>query len=165
LPRQKGGAFVAEVSPVPSTIVREVDEKIAKRWAAFLDAFAGVAPAAMEAPGVAGSWSLKQVLGHVAYWDAWEAIDLRKKVAGNAVEQVDWQAENDLHVPSVASRALEDVIDGLHRDHDAIVSQLRALDPNDPRTPELAANVLSSTTSHYDEHAAEIRARRCRTGH
>jgi hypothetical protein len=164
MPRSIGGDVVVEPVPAPS-IVREVDEKVASSWAAFLDAFAGVAPAAMEAPGVSGSWSLKQVLGHLAYWDAWEASDLREKVAGNTVEQVDWQAENDLHVPSIATQALEAVLDGLHRDHDAIVSQLRALDPFDQRTPELATHVLSSTTSHYDEHAAAIRAWRERTGH
>jgi hypothetical protein len=160
----QGGEFVASAMPAPS-IVQEIDEKIPRSWAAFFDAFAGVAPVAMEAAGVSGSWSLKQVLGHVAYWDAWEAIDLRAKMAGNAVEQADWQAENDLRVPGIATLTLEAVLDGLHRDHDAIVSQVRALDPTDPRIPELAANVRSSTTSHYDEHAAEIRAWRQRTGH
>ncbi len=154
---------MAEIVQAPS-IVREVDEQIARSWASFLDSFAGVPAAAMEASGVTGVWSLKQLLGHVAFWDAWEANDLRDKVAGKAVGEVDWQAENDRHGPVIASQALDDVIEGIHRDHQAIVTQLRALDPVDFRTPDFANNVLSSTTSHYDEHAAEIRAWRERTG-
>ena len=154
---------MADVVQAPS-IVGEVDEQIARSWASFLDSFAGVPAAAMEEPGVTGVWSLKQILGHVAFWDAWEAIDLRDKVAGAVVGEVDWQAENDRHGPIIANQAFDEVIEGLHRDHQAVMSQLRLLDPDDSRTPDFANNVLSSTTSHYDEHAAEIRAWRQRTG-
>ena len=147
-----------------SSIVGEVDEQIARSWASFLDSFVGVPAAAMEEPGVTGVWSLKQLLGHVAFWDAWEAIDLRDKAAGNTTGEVDWQAENDRHGPIIANQALDEVIEGLHRGHQAVVSQLRALDPDDSRTTDLANTVLSSTTTHYDEHAAEIRAWRDRTG-
>ena len=105
----------------------------------------------MEATGVTGIWSLKQLIGHVAFWDRWEAVDLSDKVAGKSGAEVDWQAENDQHGPEIATQPLDEVIDGLHRDHDAIVTQLRELDPNDIRTSDLANNVLSSTTSHYDE--------------
>lgn len=154
---------MAEVVRAPS-IVREVDEKIALSWASFLDAFAGIPPAAMEEPGVTGVWSLKQLIGHVAFWDAWEAVDLRDKAAGRPVAEMDWQAENDRHGPKIATQPLDDVIAGLHHDHNAIVAQLRSLDPNNVQTAALAQNVLSSTTSHYDEHAAEIRAWRERTG-
>ena len=152
-----------EVIQAPS-IVREVDEKIALSWASFLDAFAGAPPAAMEYPGVTGVWSLKQLIGHVAFWDAWKAVDLSDKAAGKSVAEVDWQAENDRHGSKIATQPLDEVIAGLHRDHDAIVAQLWALDPVDFQTATLANNVRASTTSHYDEHAAEIRAWRERTG-
>ena len=154
---------MADVVQAPS-IVGEVDEKIALSWASFLDAIAGVPPVAMEEPGVTGVWSLKQLIGHVAFWDAWEAVDLSDKAAGKSVAEVDWQAENDRHGPKIATQPLDKVIAGLHRDHEAMVTQLRALGPHDLQTPALATNVLSSTTSHYDEHAAEIRAWRERTG-
>ena len=154
---------MAEIVQAPS-VVRAVVEKIALSWASFLDSFSGVPIPAMEHPGVTGVWSLKQVVGHVAFWDAWEAVDLSNKVEGKSITEVDWQAENDRHGPKIATQPLEEVIDGLHRDREAIVTQLRSLDPSDLRTQDLADTVLASTTSHYDQHAAEIRTWRERTG-
>jgi Mycothiol maleylpyruvate isomerase N-terminal domain len=148
---------MAEMVLTPS-IVREVGEKLALSRASFLDSFAGVPASAMEGSGVTGTWSLKQHIGQVAFWDRWEAADLSDRVAGKSSAAVGWQVENDRHVPESATRPLDSVIDGLHRDHDAFVTQLRELDPNDIRTADLAKYVRSSTTSHYVEHGAEIRA-------
>ncbi len=141
---------MAEMVLAPS-IVREVGEKLALSRASFLDSFAGVPASAMEESGVTGMWSLKQHIGQVAFWDRWEAVDLSDRVAGKSSAAVDWQVENDRHGPEIATQPLDAVIDGLHRDHDAIVTQLREVDANDILTADLANNVLSSTTSHYDE--------------
>ncbi len=139
-------------------MIREVESAIETQWFAFLASFDGVDPSALEEPAVIGEWSVKQVIGHVAFCDGLEAVDGRGRAEGVVPVDHDWRAENDLHGPRIAAMPLDDVLADLHARHDAVLLELRALSPDDPRAPELVAAFRANTIDHYDEHAAEIRA-------
>jgi len=143
--------------------IHQIDAAIETHWSAILASFDGVDPSALEEPGVIGEWSVKQVIGHVAFCDGLEAVDARARAAGIVPGDHDWQAENDLHGPRIATQPLDDVVADLHARHTAVLLALRSLSAEDPRAPELAAAFRANTIDHYDEHAAEIRAWRERT--
>ncbi len=47
----------------------KVVDKLEKRWHAFQSSFAGLSNESMVMRGVAGGWSVKDLLGHVATWE------------------------------------------------------------------------------------------------
>lgn len=144
--------------------IHQVDSAIETQWLAFLASFDGLDPSAMEESAVTGEWSVKQVIGHVAFCDGLEAVDARGRAAGIVPGDVDWQAENDLHGPRIAALPLDDVVADLHARHAEVLLELRSLATDDARAPGLAAAFRANTIDHYDEHAADIRAWRERTG-
>ncbi len=148
----------------PCETIDRIAVEIASHWQAFLDSFSGLDAAAMDEPGVTGAWSAKQVVGHVAFWDAWEAADAHSRAAGNPAGEVDWQAENDIHAPKIAVQPLSVVLAGVHRDHAAVVAEFNAIAADNPRAAELAEQIRANSIDHYDEHAAEIRAWRENSG-
>ncbi len=98
-------------------------------------------------PGVCGIWSAKIVVGHVSFWNAFEAVRLRKE---GELGSVDWQSLNDANAVETAGRALEEVAAELNTNHQlvmAAVTETPALKPKDVR--ELVFD-------HYVEHTAEI---------
>ena len=44
-------------------------KRVEASWAKLMDALTGLPEERMDEPGVAGDWSVKDVLGHVAYWE------------------------------------------------------------------------------------------------
>ncbi len=43
--------------------------RLDKAWAALGESYAGLTEAEMTTPGVAGDWSVKDMLAHVATWE------------------------------------------------------------------------------------------------
>jgi len=54
-----------------------------KRWQELLDSFAGLDPQQMLIPGVVGTWTVKDVLGHVTSWEQETLSTLPEILAGN----------------------------------------------------------------------------------
>ncbi|RIK40539.1 MAG: hypothetical protein DCC58_13705 [Chloroflexi bacterium] len=61
-------------------------ERIDASWQTLLAALHGVPDAACEQPNAVGAWSIKDVLGHVAFWKGAIAQRAERAVAGGALD-------------------------------------------------------------------------------
>lgn len=132
----------------PQAILSKIDE----RWNELQAAMSGIDPAQASQPGVTGDWSLKDLFGHIAFWDDQATIEAKRRAAGEPPREVDWQALND--EDAAANRALgyDELFQRMQDNHNrliAVISELPEVDPD---------AVKDDTWEHYDEHIAEIRA-------
>jgi len=136
-------------------------ERVEASWAELMDAIEGIAEERMTERGVAGDWSVKDVLAHVAYWEGGAIGDVERALTGEPEP-----SDHDLDVEAVnhgvhAERAdwtVEQTLDELHGTHKRFMAALRQHPNIDPDAIE------GDTFEHYDEHAADIRVWRERAG-
>jgi len=133
-------------------------EDYAHAWQGLLDSFAGVPNERLAEPGVAGDWSAKDVLTHVAYWDNEDVAAIERTLKGVPdPEGVDYEAVNVRVAIERRDWTVARVRDDLLDTHARVVSALRA-------APDFSPETVRESLKHYDDHAAEIRAWRERVG-
>ena len=148
----------------PGDAVRAVLERIDERWRGLQAAIDGIPDERMVEPGVSGDWSVKDLLGHVAVWDRYVVAAVRRFLAGAATGEVDWQRMNEREAAARADRSVAEQREEMERAHAAMVAFVGALGPAEFRTKNVRPRIRVDTYEHYDEHAADIRAWRERTG-
>jgi hypothetical protein len=133
--------------PLTFEAVAAAFDKAWTRFAAAVDRF----PAArVEEAGPDGSWSVKQIAGHVAYWDGFEADNLPRR---HEMPEVDWEAMNDANIADLAGRGYAAVLTELDANHRRLANAMRQPHQLEPD------HLRELTCDHYDEHAAELEAR------
>ncbi|HYF65558.1 MAG TPA: maleylpyruvate isomerase N-terminal domain-containing protein [Herpetosiphonaceae bacterium] len=97
------------------------------RWSAQINA---IDPAIMDQPGVNGTWSVKDVVGHLTGWNRWLVARLGAACQGEPKPLPPWPAEltdeNDINAWIYAAyrdRPAREVLDETH----AVHQQLRGL--------------------------------------
>jgi uncharacterized protein (TIGR03083 family) len=136
----------------------EIIARVEQSWTALNAALDGIPPDRLAEPGVCGDWSVKDLLGHVAFWDRHAVETFRRRAAGEEPEGIDWRAANDRDAAAKANRDFASQQTEFDDAHAEIVDTLRS-------TPNLDPDQIKvDTWDHYDEHAAEIRAWRQREG-
>ena len=143
-----------------ATALRRIDDS----WRGLIAALDGIPDERLAEPGVAGEWSIKDVMGHVAFWDEQAVIAARRHLAGEPPRQVDWQAVNKREAAARAGRSAAEQRAEMERAHEAVVTLLRTTPPTDPNAVGLCGCLEGDTYQHYDKHAADIRAWRERVG-
>jgi uncharacterized protein (TIGR03083 family) len=120
----------------------------------------------IEQPGVVEEWSVKDLLGHMAFWAQKGASDLRLLAAGRQNEiQTPGDALDVWNAREAASRKEKPPAEARAEWEASFEDALRALD----ETPSALLDVevkgwpqltrfLEDTTRHYNEHAGHIRA-------
>ena len=148
--------IIAECSGMSNAITQ-----VEASWATLMDAIEGLPEERMSEPGVAGDWSVKDVLGHVAYWEG-RAIGTVER-ALNGEPEPDDSGEgvdtiNDDVYEERANWTVARALDELHGTHERFMAALR-------QHPDIDPGIIEGDTfEHYDEHAADIRAWRDRVG-
>ena len=149
-----------------------VRERMNQEWAALGAALAGLSDAQMLEPGVVGAWSMKDVLGHVAFWAQEGAKNTELVKAGRQreiarpgdPETTDrWNArEQQLR----ARRPLAELRREMDESHQRALAALAdlpeeklSLDLDDGTFLELYA---VDTYDHYREHIEQVQAWRKR---
>jgi hypothetical protein len=151
----------------PAEIARTVEatlDRIERSWHGLLDALDGIPVDRLAEPGAVGDWSVKEVIGHIAFWDEQAVVAAHREMAGEPALQVDWQAMNEREAAANRSRTAVEQRAKLDRAHAEVVALLRAAPRLDPRSIGLCGCLQEDTYEHYDEHAADIRAWRQRVG-
>jgi uncharacterized damage-inducible protein DinB len=153
------------------------DELIAKLEAARGEVeatLAGLDAAQLQAPGVVGDWSVKDLLAHITAWEVDLLTNLGKARRGVKVPRIKWtdaaiEAQNQKWHAEMKERPLERVradFDGARRQ---LLRQLGTLSEGDlASTPAwlgqpLAGYVESYALDHELEHLQQMRAWRERT--
>jgi uncharacterized protein (TIGR03083 family) len=114
-------------------------------WTNLTDAIPGIPADRFAEPGVCGDWTVKDLLGHVAFWDRVGADHAARELAGEPKPD----GESDWPVDQILTE--------LETAHRAFLDAYRAL-------PNLRPAHVQEDWEHYDEHAAEIRSWRKREG-
>jgi hypothetical protein len=142
--------------------VRALLARIETSWSALMDTLEGIPDDRWEEPGAVGEWSLKDVLGHIAFWDEVALLDAERALAGLPDDHDDFQAMNDADYLRRRDRSLPDQRSAMHQAHAALVDYLD--DIEGLKATALDAAIKGDTYEHYDEHVVDIRAWRQRIG-
>ena len=105
-------------------------------WEAFL---AQIGEAHMEQSGVAGDWSMKDMVAHLTGWNRWLVLRLQAAQRGEANPPPPWpthvQTEEDINAwiyESNRERSLREVLDEMEEVHQQLLAFIEGL-PDDVR--------------------------------
>jgi hypothetical protein len=144
------------------TDVRGLIERVDAAWRAFMEALDGIPDERMLEAGAAGDWSLKDLFGHIAFWDEQAIVDLDRALAGQPEREVDWQAMNYADYTLRRDRALPEQRSDMHQAHALLLERLEGVAGLDAASIDEA--IKGDTTEHYEDHIRDIRAWRERIG-
>jgi hypothetical protein len=128
-------------------VLRDMD----KAWRAFMQSIRGIPESLMSEPGVAGDWSVKDILAHVAAWDREAMRAVMQILRGDEPQwpihdqkfnDVNYAADKNLTVVEARNRALSA--------HKALVELL------DGKAEVRAQWLRGATYDHYPEHTEDI---------
>ena len=141
-----------------------------QKWEAFLDQI-GEAP--MDQPGVAGDWSMKDIVAHLTGWNRWLVVRLQAAQRGEPEPLPPWpanvQTEDEINAwiyESNRGRSLREVLVEMHQVHQQLLTVIESL-PDDVRIePEWRLVWLGDQRfpvgeffDHFhDDHEPDIRA-------
>lgn len=102
-----------------------------QRWEEFL---AEINPTQMELAGVAGDWSIKDVVAHLTGWDVWVLARLQAAVRGEPQPAPPWSAQlqtddeiNAWIYESNRAKSVQQVLDESHQVSQQILALVKAL--------------------------------------
>ena len=105
-------------------------------WEAFLDQ---IGEARMEKPGVAGDWTMKDIVAHLTGWNRWLVLRLQAAQRGEPEPPPPWsahaQTEDEINAwiyESNRERSLREVLDEMQEVHQLLLAFIEDL-PDDVR--------------------------------
>ncbi|MEN6555816.1 MAG: maleylpyruvate isomerase N-terminal domain-containing protein [Anaerolineaceae bacterium] len=141
-----------------------------QRWQEFLDSIVGLSPEQMKLPGVCGTWSVKDIIGHVTSWEQETLSTLPAILAGGSAPVYSQlygsiDALNAYMVLGKNRQDLDEVLENLHKVHAKLLKFLEEVDPAQfsEETPFLV-RLSMDTSEHYPEHSAAVLSWRAMQG-
>jgi hypothetical protein len=142
----------------------DILERMDAGWQNLLDAVDGIPDERLTEPGASGDWSVKDVLGHVAYWQGRVPFIVERVTSANPAASAggsgswDFEQINQEQHAKRAGSSLADIREEFFATHESALASLREHPDIDP------ASVAGNMWDHYDEHAESIRDWRQRAG-
>ncbi|HEX8231125.1 MAG TPA: DinB family protein [Chloroflexia bacterium] len=135
----------------------------------LINSYAGLTDEEMLEPGVAGDWSIRDILAHVAAWDRAQTEAYRMMLRGERPALLDLDEEaneafNHEHHERLKDLDLQEVITELFAAREEMVEALCEVDnnalfapaPGDEHAELSIAACISVSTNHDEEHAEMI---------
>ncbi len=145
-------------------IVADTLAKIETSWNGLMEALDGIPDDRLSEPGAIGTWSIKDVMGHIAYWDDQAVINAARFSGGAPADaEVDVEAANAREAAAAADRSVDEQRTAMQRAHESVVATLETAPPGGNRVG-LCGCLEEDTFEHYDEHADDIRLWRQQIG-
>lgn len=146
-------------------------EQLSSTRAELLGAIGGLDDAALERKGLIGGWSAKNMLAHIAAWEAWVILALPARLANGvtppdlAARLVDEDAANAEEVAEREELTPDEQLMELERNRAELLAYLRGLDQPtlERRSPwqgwggTIPEYLLDALRDHEAEHAAALR--------
>jgi hypothetical protein len=132
--------------------------RIESGWQAFQQALEGLPDELLTQPGVAGDWSVKDLLAHLAFWHESMVEIATVRARGGDIPGPDVEALNQREGEARANWPLQQARDEAQRTHLLVLETALAIPDIDPELLE------GDTWGHYEEHTADVRAWRERLG-
>lgn len=136
------------------------DEFIAnidRSWDAWTSALDGIPAERASEPGVCGYYSVKDLVGHIAFWDTQDLARAHRIAQGETVPPNDWETMNDQDYEAHKDDTLEAQTARMIDAHARLLSDLRTFE-------SLDGLKLEETWPHYDGHQEDILAWRAAQG-
>ena len=137
-------------------------ERIDEAWRQLFAALDDIPEDRMSDPGVIGEWSLKDLFGHLAFWDENAVREIERALAGLPRQDNEWQEMNEADHAARRDRALPEQRSAMHQAHAALVERLESVAGIE--AAPIDAAIRPDTYEHYQDHVADIRAWRQREG-
>lgn len=132
-----------------------------KEWQQLVGTVSSLTEELAEKPGLVGDWSVKDLMGHISFWENVAADRLEKILTGKRIQFID-----DEDVPRINKEEVErmrsEPLSSIQRNLQLVHTELvRAID----RFPEekfrsndqnLTEWIAESTYQHYAEHRAKL---------
>jgi hypothetical protein len=142
--------------------VQRLLNRLETAWVAFEQSYAGLSDAYLAEPGVAGDWSVKDVLAHVTTWEEEALTHLPLIIAGGRPPRYAASGGIDAFNARMTERKRALSLSEIRRQHDD--THRRLIDfvrraPADQFAGETRARrrLRLDTYGHYPKHAAAIR--------
>ena len=135
-------------------LVGEIEERIDASWRRLWDTIGVAGPRDLERPGPDGGWSVKDVLGHLAYWDE-HCLNRMRGAPPQEFRDID-----GLNAEQVEARrhlSLDQIRADLERVHSSLMQELHNLTPLQLQEGSAPGGWIAvDTWEHYDEHRPQI---------
>jgi hypothetical protein len=148
---------------------RQLLKKLDKAWLEIKESYAGLSDSQLAEPGVAGNWSVKDILAHVTTWEEEALKYLPLIVKGGrpprySVKYGGIDAFNAQMTEQKRGLSLADVLDQLDETHHRLIAYIQSV-PEEQFTREtpFRHRLRLDTYSHYPIHTKMIRAWRERS--
>lgn len=137
-------------------LLGETIEQIDVAWRRLWETIGVAGDRDLERPGPDGGWSVKDVLGHLAFWEE-RALQRARGAAPIAFDDIDSLNAEQVEARRMLSAA--QVRADLERGHDELLSALDSLTPLQLEEGTAPGGWLTvNTWEHYDEHREQIAA-------
>jgi len=143
-----------------------IDDLVEAR-ADFLTALERIDPSRLDAPGLTGKWSARELVAHLGYW-AGHVAEVIHAVEGNRVEEIDdGDGSVDERNETVARVARQAALTTVRKREaasvQALLERLADLDPAhlSERLPDgvtLEEKIREDGAVHYREHLSDLRS-------
>lgn len=130
---------------------------INRSWDGWSSAMDGIPNERKEDPGVCGYYSVKDLMGHIAFWDEQDLARAHRLARGEEVEPNDWATMNDVEYETHKDDTIAAQEARMREAHARLVEDAQVLD----RIDELK---LEETWEHYDAHREDVLAWRAAQG-
>ena len=148
--------------PTPNEQIRE---KIDVTWTDLMTAIDGLDDHALTTPGVTGTWSVKDILGHITTWEdstmtlSQQQIDGTSPSEGNNDESWDMDTFNARESAAKAELPLTEIFRLLNETHGRLLEWLPTI-PEEHLAPgsEVEDRLKADTWNHYPAHTEAITA-------
>lgn len=138
-------------------------QRLTAEWDALLESYAGLSEAALLEPGVTGTWSVRDIIAHVTWWEEEALTHLPLILAGGrpprySVTYGGIDAFNARMTEQRKDLSLEQVLQRRDEVHARLISYLRSV-PADQVGGEtrFRRRLRLDTYGHYPKHARAIR--------
>jgi hypothetical protein len=144
-------------------------QQLDKAWAIFKESYAGLSDSQLTEPGVTGSWSVKDIIAHVTWWEDEALKHLPLIITGGRPPRYSTKyggidAFNAQMTEQKRGLSLSDVLRQLEETHHRLIAYVHSV-PEEQFTREtrFRRRLRLDTYSHYPKHAQVIRAWRERS--
>ena len=127
----------------------------------FENLLRALSEAHMLRAGIVGSWSVKDVLAHLTWWEQAMISEIVHDIELDpGLQGEPWSTEraNALMVEAKRSTPLSEILAAFHDSYRQILQMIESLDESNLASEELYTHLVNNTGNHYAEHRQDIEA-------
>lgn len=133
----------------------DILQQIQDARAALREVVGAIPASKLAQPGAEGTWSVRDVLGHIATWDE-ESVNRVRRFVGGGTPDASPSDFNEREVQRQRKLSTKEVKDLFAKNHERAVAYLRGLPAEALQRPEVEKQVMGCMAHHYQEHAEHL---------